>query len=164
MHTGSTRGLRETGALGGLLVILSCALFCCSGCVEEQPTNLSDCINNSLSTPISRTDAVIVALAHPGIAEEIENTSFNISVGTLSVPEVREGTRREFYVVRISRFNITTDEPLESIWIDVTHDGRVYKVRRMPSPSEDSPNPYSGDVPTGFSPYMFPDRSEKTER
>lgn len=140
MHTESIRGLHERRAIGGLIIILSFALFCCTGCVEERPMTLSECINNSLTEPISRPDAVIVALSHPGVAEAIENDSFQISVGTLNVPDIREQSLKKFYVVRIDRSNITTHEPLESLLVDVTYEGSVYKVRRMPPPLENSSN------------------------
>lgn len=136
MHTESIHGSREQRVMGGLLIILSIILFCCTGCIEEQPTNLSKSINISLIEPISRTDAVIVALSHPGVAETIENDSFQISVGKLSVPDSREERLKEYYVVHIDRFNITTHEPLESLLIDVTYDGSVYKVRRLPPQEE----------------------------
>lgn len=138
MHIGSTRGSREQRAIGGLVAVLSVILLCCTGCIEEQSMNLSEDVNNSPTDPISRTDAVIVALSHPGVAETIENDSFQISVGELSVQDVREERFKEYYVVHIDRFDITTHEPLEGLLVDVTYDGSVYKVRRLPPPENPS--------------------------
>ncbi len=100
--------------------------------------NTSECIDLSLTEPISRPDAVIIALSHPGVAETIENDSFQISVGKLSVPDAREEKLREYYVVRIERFDAAAYEPLGSLLVDVTYDGSVYKVRRMPPPESPS--------------------------
>ena len=52
--------------------------FLLYGCIEEQSMNLSEDVNNSPTDPISRTDAVIVALSHPD-CRTIENDSFQIS-------------------------------------------------------------------------------------
>lgn len=100
--------------------------------------NPSEYGDNSSTEPISRSDAVIIALSHPGVPEAIDNVSFQISVGELSVSTLSipvPDYPKEFYVVSIERSNISTDEPLETLLVDVTKDGRIYKIRRMP------PNP-----------------------
>jgi hypothetical protein len=130
MHTESTRGSREQRRIGGLMVILSVLLFCCTGCVEEQPANQSKYVNISLTEPISQADAVIVALSHPGVAKTIENDSFRITVGKFSASDVREGRLKEYHMVYIDRFNSTTHEPLEGLQVIVTYDGDVYKIWR----------------------------------
>jgi len=116
------------------MVILSLALFCCTGCVEEQPTNLSECINNSLTEPISRTDAVIVALADPEVVAMVENYSFHISVGTGSSPEARDEALKEFYSVRIDRYDLATHVQTTSLLVAVTFDGRVDHILWEPPP------------------------------
>ena len=137
MRTGSIHGSHRQRTIGGMVVLLSILVFC-TGCVEERSMNTSECIDLSLTEPISRPDAVIIALSHPGVAETIENDSFQISVGKLSVPDAREEKLREYYVVRIERFDAAAYEPLGSLLVDVTYDGSVYKVRRMPPPESPS--------------------------
>lgn len=110
------------------MVILSVLLFCCTGCVEEQPVNQSRYINISLTEPISQEDAVLVALSYPEVAKTIENDSFRITVEKLTASDVREGMLKEYHMVYIDRFNSTTHEPLESLQVIVTYDGDVYKI------------------------------------
>jgi serine protease inhibitor len=121
-----------------LMVILSVLLFCCAGCIEEQPVNQTDYINIPLTEPISQADAVIVALSYPEVAKTIENDSFQIAVGKLSVSDVREGRLKEFHMVYIDRSNSTTHEPLESLQVIVTYDGNVYKIWRSFPPANSS--------------------------
>lgn len=137
MHTKLIHGSGKpkTRIIGGLVVILSLTFLLCAGCVGERSENLSECINNSFTTPISRADAVIVALSHPGVAEAIEQYPFYISVDTAKYPDVPEEGFKEYYIVRIERYNTTSREQLESLLVDVTSEGYVYKVRRLP------PNP-----------------------
>ncbi|MDD3621817.1 MAG: hypothetical protein PHQ81_05385 [Methanofollis sp.] len=121
-----------------MIALLLVLFICCAGCVQEQPMNPSEYGDNSSTESISRSDAVIIALSHPGVPEAIDNVSFQISVGELSVSTLSipvPDYPKEFYVVSIERSNISTDEPLETLLVDVTKDGRIYKVRRMP------PNP-----------------------
>ena len=110
-----------------VLVPLSLLLLCSAGCVEEQPANLSECISSSLTTPISRTDAVLVALSDPEIVEKVkdESYSFRISVAEGSSPEAREEAFQEYYLVRIDRYSLTTGEQAAGLLVTVTHDGRV---------------------------------------
>lgn len=127
-----------------MIAILSVLLICCAGCVQEQPANPSECTNNSLTEPISRVDAVIIALSHPGVPEAIENVSFQISVGTLSAPTYpQEDYPGELYVVYIERFNSNTDEQLETLAVDVTMDGQVFRVRKFPPPAREDVNEVS---------------------
>jgi len=115
------------GMIGGSAVILSLLLLCSAGCVEEQPKNLSECIGSSLTAPISRTDAVLVALSDPEIVEKVkdESYSFRISVAEGSSPEAREEAFREYYLVRIDRYSLTTGEQAAGLLVTVTYDGRI---------------------------------------
>lgn len=114
------------------MAILSVLFICCAGCVQEQPVNQSECTNNSLTEPISRADAVIIALSYPEVIKAIENASFKISVGTLSAPTYpQKDYPRELYVVYIERSNSSTDEQLETLAVDVTMDGQIFRVRRF---------------------------------
>lgn len=143
MRIGSTPGSRERGT-GRSTAILSILLICCAGCVQNQPANQSECTNNSLTEPISRTDAVIIALSHPGVPEAIENVPFQISVGTLRVSaDPREDYPGEFYAVYIERANSSTDEQLETLAVDVTMDGQVFRVRKFPPPAREGVNEVS---------------------
>jgi hypothetical protein len=113
------------GMIGGSAVILFLLLLCSAGCVEEQPKNLSECIGSSLTAPISRTDAVLVALSDREVTERVENYSFRISVAEGSSPEAREEAFQEYYLVRIDRYSLTTDEQAAGLLVTVTYDGRV---------------------------------------
>jgi len=117
--------LKVRGLFLLVLVPLSLLLLCSTGCVEEQPKNLSECINSSLTAPISRTDAVLVALSSPEVIERVENYSFRISVAEGSSPEAREEAFREFHLVQIDRYSLTTSEQTTSLLVTVTYDGRV---------------------------------------
>lgn len=121
-----------------LMVSLSALLFCCAGCIEEQPVNQTKCINISLTEPISQADAVIVALSHPEVAKTIESDSFRIAVGKFTASDVREGRLKEYHMVYIDRFNSTTREPLEGLQVIVTYDGDVYKIWRSFPPANSS--------------------------
>lgn len=143
MRIGSTPGSRGRGT-GRSTAILSILLICCAGRVQDQPANQSECLNNSLTEPISRIDAVIIALSHPGVPEAIEHVSFQISVGTLRISaDPREDYPGELYVVYIDRFNSSTDEQLETLAVDVTMDGQVYKIRTFSPPTREGVNEMS---------------------
>jgi len=120
------------------MVIISVLLFCCTGCVEEQPVNQSKYINISLTEPISQADAVIVALSYPEVAKTVENDSFRITVGKFTASDVREGRLKEYHMVYVDRFNSTTHEPLEGLQVIVTYDGDVYKIWRSFPPVNSS--------------------------
>lgn len=138
MRTESIRGSREQRRIGGAVLILPVLLFCCMGCIEEQPVNQTGYINISLTEPISQADAVIVALSYPEVAKTVENDSFRITVGKFTASDVREGRLKEYHMVYVDRFNSTTHEPLESLQVIVTYDGNVYKIWRSFSPANPS--------------------------
>ena len=116
-----------------VLVILLLLLVCSAGCVEEQPKNLSECIGSSLTAPISRTDAVLVALSSPEVVERVEDYSFQISVKESSNPGAREDAFRDIYLVQIERYFPTTGEQAASLLVEVTYDGRIGSLFWMPS-------------------------------
>ncbi len=115
------------GIIGVSTIILSLLFLCSAGCVAEQPKNLSECIASSLTAPISRTDAVLVALSDPEIVEKVrgENYSFRISVVEGSSPEAREEAFRDYYLVQIDRYSLTTGEQAAGLLVTVTYDGRI---------------------------------------
>jgi len=121
------------GMIGGSAVILFLLVLCSAGCVEEQPTNLSECVRSSLTAPISRTDAVLVALSDPEIVERVkgENYTFQISIAEGSSPEAREEAFREVHLVRIDRYSLTTGEQAAGLLVTVTYDGRVGPIHWM---------------------------------
>lgn len=121
------------GMIGGSTVILFLLLLCSTGCVEEQPKNLSECIGSSLTAPISRTDAVLVALSDPEVVERVENYSFRISVKESSNPGACEEAFRDIYLVQIERYSPTTGEQAASLLVEVTYDGRIGSFFWMPS-------------------------------
>jgi len=125
--------LKMRGLFQLVLVILLLLLVCSAGCVEEQPKNLSECINASLTAPISRTDAVLVALSDPEVVERVEDYSFRISVKESSNPGAREEAFRDIYLVQIERYSSTTGEQAASLLVEVTHDGRIGSLFWMPS-------------------------------
>jgi hypothetical protein len=112
-------------AVGALLVFLSIALLCGSGCVEEQPANLSECISQSLTKPISRSEAIIVALADPEVPPMLENYSFDISVCQSSSLAADRETTEQFHLVRITRYELITHKQVSYLLVYVTYDGRV---------------------------------------
>jgi hypothetical protein len=125
MRTESIRGLSKNRAIGTLLVFLSVTLLCGSGCMEEQPVNLSECINRSLTKPISPSEAVIVALADPEVAGMLENYSVDISVEESTSLAADGETYERFHSVKITRYNLITHEQASYLLVDITYDGRV---------------------------------------
>jgi hypothetical protein len=126
--------LKIRGLLLLVLVPLSLLLVCSAGCVEEQPKNLSECIGASLTAPIPRTDAVLVARSDPDIVERVrgEDYKFRISVAEGSSPEAREEAFREVYLVQIDRYSLTTGEQAAGLLVTVTYDGHVGPTLWMP--------------------------------